>query len=373
MRRALALAEGVLYTTSPNPRVGCVIVRDGQVLGEGATQPAGGPHAEVQALRAAQALGLPVRGATVYVTLEPCSHHGRTPPCVDALVAAAPARVVVAMGDPNPRVNGQGLARLCAAGIAVTGGVCLDEALALNVGFVARMSRGTPWLWAKMAASLDGRSALPNGRSQWITGEAARADGHHWRARSCAVLTGIGTVLADDPRLDVRHVATSRPPRKIVLDSQLRMPVGARLLDGTETWVFCAREDAARAAELAARNARVVCLPGKDGRVDLAGVMRWLGEHGINEIHAEAGAVLTGALLQAGCVDELLAYMAPVLLGEGAGMATLPLIEDLGLARRFEFVDVCRLGADIRLRAQDPRRLAEARAAARPARDGRSV
>ncbi len=368
MRRALSLADGVMYTTSPNPRVGCVIVRDGQVLGEGATQPVGGPHAEIRALRDAQARGLPVKGATVYVTLEPCSHHGRTPPCVDALVAAAPARVVVAMGDPNPRVNGEGLARLRAAGIAVTAGVCLDEALALNVGFVSRMSRGTPWLWAKMAASLDGRSALPNGKSQWITGEAARADGHHWRARSCAVLTGIGTVLADDPRLDVRHVATTRPPRKIVLDTQLRMPAGARLLDGAETWIFTAREDAGRAAELAAHNARVICLPGADGRVDLPGVMRWLGQHDINEVHAEAGAVLTGALLQAGCVDELLVYMAPMLLGEGAGMARLPSIEDLDGARRFQFVDVRGLGPDVRLRAQDPSRLAAARAAATPAR-----
>jgi len=368
MGRALSLADGVMYTTSPNPRVGCVIVRDGQVLGEGATQPVGGPHAEVRALRDAQARGLSVEGATVYVTLEPCSHHGRTPPCVDALVAAAPARVVVATGDPNPRVNGEGLARLRAAGIAVTAGVCLDEALALNVGFVSRMSRGTPWLWAKMAASLDGRSTLPNGRSQWITGEAARADGHHWRARSCAVLTGIGTVLADDPRLDVRHVATTRPPRKIVLDTHLRMPADARLLDGTETWIFTAREDAGRAAELAARNARVIGLPDPDGRVDLPGVMRWLGRHDINEVHAEAGAVLTGALLEAGCVDELLVYMAPMLLGEGAGMARLPLIEDLDQARRFHFVDVRGLGPDVRLRAQDPQRLAAARAAATPAR-----
>ncbi|MDX3904811.1 MAG: bifunctional diaminohydroxyphosphoribosylaminopyrimidine deaminase/5-amino-6-(5-phosphoribosylamino)uracil reductase RibD [Pigmentiphaga sp.] len=367
MRRALALAEGVMYRTSPNPRVGCVIVRDGRVIGEGATQPVGGPHAEVCALRDAQARGESVQGATVYVTLEPCSHHGRTPPCVDALIAAAPARVVVAMGDPNPRVNGEGLARLRAAGIAVAAGVCRDEALALNIGFVARMSRGTPWLWAKMAASLDGRSALPNGRSQWITGEAARADGHHWRARSCAVLTGIDTVLADNPRLDVRHVTTTRPPRKIVLDSTLRMPPDARMLDGTETWIFTAREDAGRAAELAARNARIICLPDAAGRVDLAAVMRWLGQHEINEVHAEAGATLTGALLQAGCVDELLVYMAPMLLGEGAGMARLPVLEALEQARRFEFIDVCRIGADIRVRAQDPARLAQASAAATPA------
>ncbi|VCU69413.1 Riboflavin biosynthesis protein RibD [Pigmentiphaga humi] len=366
MRRALALAEGALYRTSPNPRVGCVIVRDGQVLGEGATQPAGGPHAEVCALRDAQARGHALAGATVYVTLEPCSHHGRTPPCVDALVAAAPARVVVAMGDPNPRVNGQGLARLRAAGIAVTAGVCLDEALALNLGFVARMSRGTPWLWAKMAASLDGRAALHNGRSQWITGAAARADGHHWRARSCAVLTGIGTVLADDPRMDVRHVQTARQPRKIVLDSRLRMPADARMLDGTETWIFAAVRDEAKAAALAARNATVVCLPGADGRVDLPAVMQWLGRRDINEIHAEAGPQLTGALLQAGCVDELLVYLAPMLLGDARAMASLPRLDDLAQARRFVFADVQRVGEDLRARAQDAARLAQARSAAQP-------
>lgn len=363
MRRALALAEGALYATSPNPRVGCVIVRDGKVLGEGATQPVGGPHAEVCALRHARSRGESVQGATVYVTLEPCSHYGRTPPCVDALIEAAPARVVVAMGDPNPRVDGQGLAKLRAAGIAVTTGVCLDDALALNLGFAARMSRGTPWLWAKMAATLDGRSALPNGRSQWITGEAARADGHHWRARSCAVLTGIGTVLADDPRLDVRHVETGRQPRKIVLDSRLRISPGARLLDGAETWIFTAVEDAGKAAQLADRNARVICLPDGNGRVDLPAMMQWLGQHEINEVHAEAGAQLTGALLEAGCVDEWLVYLAPMLVGEGAGMAKLPVLEDLAQARRFAFNDVARVGADVRLRAQDPERLAAVRAA----------
>ncbi|GAA4329679.1 bifunctional diaminohydroxyphosphoribosylaminopyrimidine deaminase/5-amino-6-(5-phosphoribosylamino)uracil reductase RibD [Pigmentiphaga soli] len=356
MRRALELANGSLYLTSPNPRVGCVIVRDGRVLGEGATQAVGGPHAEVCALRDADARGESVRGATVYVTLEPCSHHGRTPPCADALVAAAPARVVAAMGDPNPRVAGGGFARLRAAGIEVETGVCLDEALALNTGFVARMGRGTPWLWMKIAASLDGRTALRNGRSKWITGEAARADGHHWRARSCAVLTGIGTVLADDPKLDVRYVETLRQPRKIVLDPRLELPLDARLLDGTETLVFTTREDPVRSSQLAGRNARLICLPGPDGRVDLPAMMRWLGEHEVNEVHVEAGERLNGALLRAGVVDELITYLAPVLLGDAVGMARLPVLDDLAQARRFGFFDVQCVGADLRVRARSPAR-----------------
>jgi len=357
MRRALALARSVMYTTTPNPRVGCVIVRDGRVLGEGATQPPGGPHAEICALRDAAARGESVQGATLYVSLEPCSHHGRTPPCADAVAAAGPARVVVAMGDPNPRVAGRGLARLREAGIAVTGNVCLDEALEINAGFVARMSRGAPWAWVKMAASLDGRSALHNGVSQWITGEAARADGHAWRARSCVVLTGMGTVLKDNPRLDVRAVATPRAPRKAVVDGRFAIPEDARLFDGTETIIFTARADPAKAARLAGRNVRVVELPGQDaGRVDLPAMMRWLGEHDINEVHVEAGAGLGGALMSAGCVDELLTYLAPVLLGDAAAMLRLPLIEHLDSARRLEFTDFARIGPDLRLRARDPAR-----------------
>ncbi|MCD0504194.1 bifunctional diaminohydroxyphosphoribosylaminopyrimidine deaminase/5-amino-6-(5-phosphoribosylamino)uracil reductase RibD, partial [Bordetella petrii] len=357
MRRALALARSVMYTTTPNPRVGCVIVRDGQVLGEGATQPPGGPHAEIGALRDAAARGAAVQGATVYVTLEPCSHHGRTPPCVDALLQARPARVVVAMGDPNPQVNGQGLARLRAAGIAVATGICHDEALEVNPGFVARMSRGTPWAWVKMAASLDGRSALHNGVSQWITGEAARADGHAWRARSCVVLTGMGTVRKDNPRLNVRAVATPRPPRKAVVDGGFDIPEDARLFDGTEVLIFTARPDADKAARLADRNARVIALPAEQpGRVDLSAMMRWLGEHDVNEVHIEAGAGLGGAMMSAGCVDELLVYLAPVLLGDAAAMLRLPLIEHLDGAWRCEFTDVQRVGADLRLRARDPLR-----------------
>ncbi|WP_409929333.1 bifunctional diaminohydroxyphosphoribosylaminopyrimidine deaminase/5-amino-6-(5-phosphoribosylamino)uracil reductase RibD [Bordetella genomosp. 13] len=353
MRRALELARGVLYTTTPNPRVGCVIVRDGQVLGEGATQPPGGPHAEVVALRDAAMRGHAVAGATLYVTLEPCSHYGRTPPCVDAVLAARPARVVVAMGDPNPQVNGRSFARLREAGIAVQVGLCLDEALELNPGFVARMRRGTPWTWLKLAASLDGRSALHNGMSQWITGPAARADGHHWRARSCVVLTGMGTVLADDPQLSVREVATSRAPRKAVVDARFALPENARLIDGAEVLVFTARSDPAKAERLARRNVRTILMPADaPQRVDLPGMMQWLGEHDINEVHVEAGAGLSGALLSADCIDEIVAYLAPMLLGDAAGMVRMPMIDHLDAARRFEFTDITRVGADARLRAR---------------------
>jgi diaminohydroxyphosphoribosylaminopyrimidine deaminase/5-amino-6-(5-phosphoribosylamino)uracil reductase len=355
MRRALALAERVLFTTAPNPRVGCVIVRDGRVLGEGATQPPGGPHAEICALRDAQHRNESVEGATMYVTLEPCSHFGRTPPCVDAVLAARPARVVVAIGDPNPLVNGRGLARLREAGIEVVTGVCAEEALAVNAGFISRMSRGLPWVWIKMAASLDGRSALHNGMSQWITGPEARADGHHWRARSCVVLTGMGTVLKDDPQLNVRGVDTPRQPRKAVVDGRFEIPEGARLFDGAEVIVFTAREDAAKAARLADKNARVVVLPAQaPDRVDLPAMMRWFAQEQFNEVHVEAGAGLSGALVAAGCVDELLLYLAPVLLGDAAGMVRLPMLEHLDAAQRYEFIDAARLGADMRLRARVP-------------------
>jgi diaminohydroxyphosphoribosylaminopyrimidine deaminase/5-amino-6-(5-phosphoribosylamino)uracil reductase len=365
MRHALALARSVMTTTTPNPRVGCVIVRDGRVIGEGATQPPGGPHAEICALRDAAARGETVAGATLYVTLEPCSHFGRTPPCVDAVVAAKPARVVIAMGDPNPQVNGRGLARLQAAGIAVATNICADEALEINAGFVARMSRGTPWAWVKMATSLDGRSALHNGVSQWITGQAARADGHAWRARSCIVLTGMGTLLKDNPRLNVREVATGRPPRRALVDGAFEVPEDAKLFDsaqadGVETLIFTANPAAERsdkAARLAQRNVRVITLPQADtARVDLPAMMRWLGSHDINEVHVEAGAGLGGALLSAGCLDELLVYLAPVLLGDAAAMLRLPLIEHLEHARRFEFTDMARVGADLRLRARDASR-----------------
>lgn len=367
MGHALGLAQSVFYTTAPNPRVGCVIVRDGRILGEGATQPPGGPHAEICALRDAAERGESVAGATFYVTLEPCSHYGRTPPCVDAVVAAAPGRVVVAMGDPNPQVNGSGFAKLRAAGIPVTTGVCLPEALALNAGFAARMSRGTPWTWVKMAASLDGRSALHNGVSQWITGPQARADGHTWRARADVVLTGMGTVRKDDPRLTVRDIPVPRQPRKAVVDGRLQISESARLFDGEEVWVFTAHDDPVKAARLARRNARVIVLPGAEpGRVDLPAMLRWMARNHVNELHVEAGAGLAGALLSADCVDEILAYVAPVLLGDAPGMVKMPMLSHLDAARRFDFVDIQPLGADVRLRGRFPDRWQSLLAAATP-------
>ncbi|WP_083851371.1 bifunctional diaminohydroxyphosphoribosylaminopyrimidine deaminase/5-amino-6-(5-phosphoribosylamino)uracil reductase RibD [Pusillimonas noertemannii] len=352
MRRAIALSRQSLYITTPNPRVACLIVRDGRLLASGVTQKAGGPHAEVMALRQARENGVSTQGATFYVTLEPCSHHGRTPPCVDALIQAQPARVVVAMADPNPLVSGRGLAKLKAAGIAVSGPLCAAEALEVNPGFVARMTRGTPWVWLKTAASLDGRTALDNGASQWITGPQARADGHHWRARSCVVLTGAGTVLADDPQLNVREVETTRQPIKAVIDTGMQVPESARLFDGSPVWVFTAGGDPAKAQRLAERNVQVVRMPLDNGRVHLPSVLQWLGRHDINEVHVEAGSVLSGALLQAGCVDELLVYLAPMLLGAGRPMAELPVLHDLEQALRFEFHDQASLGGDVRLLAR---------------------
>ncbi len=352
MGRALALAETVMAITSPNPRVACLIVHHGQLLASGATQRAGGPHAEVMALRQADERGCVVTGSTIYVTLEPCSHHGRTPPCVDALIRARPARVVIAMRDPNPLVGGQGIARLRAAGVEVTVGVCHEEALAINPGFVSRMTRKTPWAWLKLAASLDGRIALANGESQWITGPAARADGHHWRARSCVVLTGSGTVLADNPQMNVRHVETSRPPIKAIVDTRFEVDENARIFDGIKTWVFTCRGNSEKARRLADKNVEVVELPPNNGRVDLDAMMRWMGQNEINEVHVEAGARLSGALLQAGCADELLVYLAPVLLGDAIGMVRMQALQTLAEAQRFEFMETAALAPDLRLRAR---------------------
>lgn len=353
MRQALSLAESVMYVTAPNPRVACLIVRDGQLLASGATQKAGGPHAEVMALRQAAERSCDVAGATIYVTLEPCSHYGRTPPCVDALIAARPARVVIAMGDPNPLVAGRGADKLRAAGIGVDMGVCAEEALALNPGFVARMTRKTPWIWLKLAATLDGRIALPNGQSQWITGPAARADGHHWRARSCVVLTGSGTVRFDDPQMNVRHVQTDRAPIKAIVDTGFQVDETARIFDGTKAWVFTCRSDPDKARRLADKNAEVVQLPPDGDRVDLRYMMRWLAERDINEVHVEAGARLSGALFQAHCVDELLVYMAPMLVGEGIGMLRMDPLETLAQAQRYAFIETRALAPDLRLRARN--------------------
>ncbi len=349
MAEALRLAEKGLFTATPNPRVGCVIVRDGETVGTGWHEKAGGPHAEVVALRAA---GARARGATAYVSLEPCSHHGRTPPCVDALIEAGIARVIAAMQDPNSRVAGGGFAALRAAGIRVESGLMQDEARALNIGFVARMSRGRPWLRMKIAASLDGRTALANGRSQWITGPEARRDGHAWRARACAVLTGIGTVRDDDPQLNVREVETPRQPLKVVVDSRLQLPPSAKLLQSGPVLVAAAVEDKAAIAALRDKGAEVVVLPNARGKVELTELMRELARRELNEVHAEAGYKLNGSLLAAGLVDELLIYLAPSILGDGAcAMFSLPELTDLAQKRLVQFADVQTIGSDLRILA----------------------
>ncbi|MEO5689679.1 MAG: bifunctional diaminohydroxyphosphoribosylaminopyrimidine deaminase/5-amino-6-(5-phosphoribosylamino)uracil reductase RibD [Burkholderiaceae bacterium] len=353
----LALAEQAVGLSDPNPRVGCLIVSaDGaSVLGQGHTQAAGGAHAEVMALRDARSRGADVRGATVYVTLEPCAHHGRTPPCCDALVAAGVGRVEIAVGDPNPLVDGQGSARIAAAGIAI-GHAPADVALRareLNIGFFSRMQRGRPWVRMKIAASLDGRTALPNGASQWITGPDARLDGHAYRRRAGALLTGIGTVLADDPSLDVRLVDTALQPLRCVIDARLDTPPTARLFASPSAVVlFTASTDTARRAALQARGAEIVDVPARNGRVDLVAVLDALAARPINELHIEAGARLNGTLLQTGCVDELLLYMAPTLLGHGRGMATLGELQSPGDGIAFEFHEATRVGTDLRILAR---------------------
>jgi diaminohydroxyphosphoribosylaminopyrimidine deaminase/5-amino-6-(5-phosphoribosylamino)uracil reductase len=349
MARALRLAEKGLISTTPNPRVGCVLVKDGAVVGEGWHQRAGGPHAETHALNAAAGQA---RGATAYVTLEPCSHHGRTPPCAVALIEAGVARVVAAMRDPNPQVGGSGLAQLAAAGVTCEFGLMAHEARELNIGFVSRMECGRPWLRLKLAASLDGKTALNNGRSQWITGPEARRDGHFFRARACAILTGAGTVRDDDPRLTVRDIETSRQPLRVVVDSHFETPPTARILEGGNTLVAAAQDDAEKAAILRAAGAEVVVLPNPQGKVDLPRLLELLAGRGINELHVEAGHKLNGSLLREGLVDELLLYYAPTILGSGREMFPLPEIADLSGRRDLKITDLRRVGADIRILAR---------------------
>jgi diaminohydroxyphosphoribosylaminopyrimidine deaminase/5-amino-6-(5-phosphoribosylamino)uracil reductase len=350
MARALQLAERGLWTTSPNPRVGCVLVRDGEIVGEGWHEKAGEPHAEVHALHAA---GDKAHGATAYVTLEPCSHHGRTPPCAEALIAAGVSRVVAAMTDPNPLVAGQGLALLQAAGIETASGLLENEARELNIGFVSRMTRGRPWLRLKAAASLDGKTALNNGVSQWITGPDARRDGHAWRARACAILTGIGTVRDDNPQLNVRDVETPRQPLRVVVDSRLETPLDARILQGGTTLIVGAVENVGRIEALRSVGAEVLILPNASGKVDLAALLTALGGRGVNEVHAEAGFKLNGSLLREGLVDELLLYLAPCLIGhEANGLFNLPELATLDGKRRLQIRDLRQIGADIRVVAR---------------------
>jgi diaminohydroxyphosphoribosylaminopyrimidine deaminase/5-amino-6-(5-phosphoribosylamino)uracil reductase len=347
MARALELAERGLATTHPNPRVGCVLARDGRIVGEGWHERAGEAHAEVMALSAA---GAAAQGASAYVTLEPCSHFGRTPPCADALIQARIARVVFAIEDPNPRVSGAGALRLRQAGIEVESGLLARGAEELNVGYLSRMRRGRPWVRIKLAMSLDGRTALANGISRWITGEPARADVQLWRARSSAMLTGIGTVLADDPRLDVRSGAVQHQPLRVVLDSRLRTPPTARILAKPgEALLFSAIDEPVRRSALEQRGAVVERLAGS--RADLGQVLARLAELETNEVMVEAGPTLAGAFLQAGLADELLLYIAPVLLGPQArALVQLPELADLAQGRRFSLMDMCALGADLRLR-----------------------
>jgi diaminohydroxyphosphoribosylaminopyrimidine deaminase/5-amino-6-(5-phosphoribosylamino)uracil reductase len=354
MARALQLAERGLYTTDPNPRVGCVLVSGGEVVGEGWHVRAGGPHAEINALGTA---GDRAAGATAYVTLEPCCHHGRTPPCTEALIAAGVRRVVAAMEDPNPQVGGAGLRALQANGIEVRAGVLAAEAERLNRGFVMRMREGRPWVRCKLAMSLDGRTAMASGESRWITGEDARRDVHRWRARSSAILTGVDTVLADDPSLTVRlgqaEAGTLRQPLRVILDSRLRTPPGARLLGAPgETLILTGVHDRDREARLQGEGVSIVTLPTEEGRLDLAAVMRYLGRIAINELHLEAGARLSGALLAAGWLDELLVYLAPHLMGDAArGLFSLPGIDRMEQRIELSISDVRAVGRDWRIAA----------------------
>ena len=364
LSEALRLAQESLTLSNPNPRVGCVILSaDGREIGQGHTQQAGSPHAEVMALRDAAQRGESTSGATAHVTLEPCSHHGRTPPCCDALIAAGVAKVVVATGDPNPKVAGRGLERLRAAGIEVEL-LPADHPVALatremNIGFFSRMIRGTPWVRMKAAMSLDGVTALGNGVSQWITGEAARADGHAWRARACAVLTGIGTVLEDDPMLDVRQVPAPRQPHLVVVDSKLETPPAARLFQAPaqghtrKIFIYCAVPDASRQAALDQGGATVITLPGPGGKVDLAAMLRDLAAREVNELHLEAGHKLNGSFIREGLVDEFLLYLAPQLLGVGgSGLANWGPLQSLDQRLPLRFASVEPVDDDLRILAR---------------------
>jgi diaminohydroxyphosphoribosylaminopyrimidine deaminase/5-amino-6-(5-phosphoribosylamino)uracil reductase len=362
--RALKSARFSLNISSPNPRVGCTLLSaDGSVLGQGHTQRAGGPHAEIMALRDAEQHGNSVVGATACVTLEPCSHHGRTGPCCDALIAAGIKKVVATNTDPNPLVAGQGFARLRAAGIEVEVLVQNDplaiQSRELNIGFFSRMIRKTPWVRMKVAASLDGKTALDNGTSQWITSPEARADGHAWRARACAVLTGIGTVLADRPRLDVRLVETPRQPHVVVVDSQLQTPTDTPIfIAGRVVYIYAAGQNDEKKQALEARGATVIYLPGRHadgtptGKVDLAAMLLDLGRREINELHVEAGHQLNGSFIREGLVDELLVYLAPKLIGQGRDMASFGPLTNLGEALQLDFKSAEMVGPDLRVIAR---------------------
>jgi diaminohydroxyphosphoribosylaminopyrimidine deaminase/5-amino-6-(5-phosphoribosylamino)uracil reductase len=343
MTRALLLAGNGLYTTTPNPRVGCVLVQGESVVGEGWHEKAGGPHAEVVAIDKA---GLRAAGATMYVNLEPCSHQGRTPPCVDLIKKNRIIRVIAAMRDPNPQAARGGEA-LAAAGIGFEHGLLEEAARELNIGFVTRMTRGRPWVRMKIAATLDGRTALGNGKSQWITGPEARKDGHRWRARACAILTGIGTVKADDPRLTVRDVETPRQPLRVIVDSRLEIPEGARIFENGNVLIFCGVDPNRKL------RGEIQKLPNPQGKVELPKMLDELARRGVNELHVEAGFRLNGSLLREGCVDEFLIYLNPSLLGDAAqGMVDLPGFDALEKRPKLKIQSLERIGDDIRILAR---------------------
>ncbi len=360
MNMALAQAQKALFLSNPNPRVGCVIVKNQQVLGLGHTQMVGSDHAEINALKDAQAKGFDVTGATVYVTLEPCCHHGRTPPCTDSLIAAKVSTVIAAMTDPNPLVAGQGLEALRGAGIEVRCGLLEKEAQELNLGFIKRMTQKKPWVRMKIAASLDGKTALHNGTSQWITSPDARHDGHLWRARACCILTGIGTVKEDNPQLNVRNVDTPRQPVRVLIDSFLEVPMNAKILDeslGGHTVIVCGQveENHYKNVEKALKEKNVTLIqladPSNKGKVNLSALFTYLAEKlHVNEVHVEAGFKLNGSLLREQCVDELLVYMAPKLLGDAQGMANLEALTRLDQLDAWKFIEHQSIGDDVRLR-----------------------
>lgn len=355
MAQALSLARQGLFTTSPNPRVGCVIVKNHQLVGVGAHLKAGEPHAEVHALRQA---GAEAAGADIYVTLEPCSHHGRTPPCVEAVIAAKPKRVIIAMQDPNPLVAGRSVAALRALGVEVVVGVMEKEAQALNPGFISRMTRDLPYVRAKIAASMDGRTALNNGKSQWITSEAARLDVQQWRAQSCAIITGIGTVLADNPSMTVRLENISRQPLRVIVDSRLQTPIDSNMLNPailqqSPLLIAYAHDVNQRADELVAAGAELVKLTGVAKQVDLQALLQHLAKRGVNEVLIEAGQGLNGALLHAGLIDEFIFYYAPKLMGDAAkAMFAMPELTEMQQAINLQVLDVRQVGSDIRLQAK---------------------
>jgi diaminohydroxyphosphoribosylaminopyrimidine deaminase/5-amino-6-(5-phosphoribosylamino)uracil reductase len=350
MERAFCLAERGLYTTQPNPRVGCVIVQDGEVIGEGWHERAGEAHAEVHALRIA---GARARGATAYVTLEPCAHYGRTPPCAQALIDSGLARIVVATEDPFPRVAGRGIGMLREAGITVQLGLLREQARQLNIGFFSRIERGRPWTRVKLAMSLDGRTALANGRSTWITGEESRADVQRWRARSSAILTGSGTVLADNPHLTVRlpDGETFAPPLRVVLDRNLCIPAWANVLDGSAPTLRLHHPGAtSKACEQSAVGVQCLEVATRAERLDLHEVLHLLAARGCNELLVEAGPTLCGALFVAGLVDELLLYIAPVLLGDAARpLLHLPPLQEMAQRWELQALDQRAMARDYRL------------------------